>query len=93
MSHRVIIDTNILVRYFRQDDPQLSLKAKEIFEQAQKGKKLIYLDEIVKASQSLGILTSSSLIFISLLIALFHLGFYSLIIYFVYKNKDYFNKT
>ncbi len=54
---------------------------------------IIYLDEIVKASQSLGILTSSSLIFISLLIALIHLGFYSLIIYFVYKNKDYFNKT
>jgi len=49
MSKLVCIDTNVLIRFLRADHPQLSLKAKEIFFSAQKGKVKIYLDEIVAA--------------------------------------------
>ncbi|OGK09951.1 hypothetical protein A2767_01055 [Candidatus Roizmanbacteria bacterium RIFCSPHIGHO2_01_FULL_35_10] len=47
MIRSVIIDTNIILRYLRQDHPTLSPKAKELFVQAQKGKFSIYFDEIV----------------------------------------------
>lgn len=49
MKQLVCIDTNILIRFLRADHPQLSLKAKEIFFSAQKGKVRIYLDEVVVA--------------------------------------------
>ena len=57
MNHKVIIDTNILVRYFRQDHPQLSLKAKEILSHSQKNNIFIYLDEIVVA-ETIWVLTA-----------------------------------
>lgn len=47
MTQLVIVDTNVILRYLRQDNPVLSPKAKELFEQAQKGKFLVYLDETV----------------------------------------------
>lgn len=45
----IIIDTNILLRYLRNDHPILSIKAKKIFEKAYKNSINIYLDEIVLA--------------------------------------------
>lgn len=47
MTQLVIVDTNIVLRYLRQDNPILSPKAKEFFDRAQKGKFAIYLDETV----------------------------------------------
>ena len=57
MKQIVIIDTNILIRYFRQDHPQLSLKAKEIFDQARKDETFVYLDEVVIA-ETIWVLTA-----------------------------------
>lgn len=57
MNKLVCIDTNILIRFLRADHPQLSLKAKEIFLQAQAGKIKIYLDELVVA-ESIWLLSS-----------------------------------
>lgn len=44
-----ITDTNILLRYLRQDHLTLSPKAKDIFVKAQKGEYFIYLDEMAVA--------------------------------------------
>jgi|SRR3990167_354751 len=49
MNSVILIDTNILLRYLLQDHPLLSPKAREIFLLAQKGKHLIYIDEVVIA--------------------------------------------
>lgn len=49
MKRLVYIDTNVLVRFLRADHPELSQKAKDIFLKAQKGKIIIYLDELIIA--------------------------------------------
>lgn len=49
MKSTIIIDTNILLRYLRNDHPILSIKAKKIFEKAYKNDVNIYLDEVVLA--------------------------------------------
>ncbi len=49
MKSTVIIDTNVILRYLRNDHPILSLKAKKLFEKARKNILNIYLDEIVFA--------------------------------------------
>ncbi len=49
MKSTVTIDTNILLRYLRNDHPILSNKAKKIFEKAYKNIINIYLDEVVLA--------------------------------------------
>lgn len=49
MKSIVLIDTNILLRYLRNDHPTLSIKAQKIFEKAYKNSIKIYLDEIVLA--------------------------------------------
>jgi predicted nucleic acid-binding protein len=49
MNKILCIDTNILIRFFRADHPELSSKAKEIFLKAQSGEIEIYLDEIIVA--------------------------------------------
>lgn len=57
MKSTIIIDTNILLRYLRNDHPTLSLKAKKLFEKAHKNILRIYLDEIVLA-ETIWVLTS-----------------------------------
>jgi len=57
MKPIVTVDTNILLRYLRQDHPTLSPKAKDIFVRAQKGKNLIYIDEIIIA-ETIWVLTT-----------------------------------
>lgn len=49
MKSTVVIDTNILLRYLRNDHPNLALKAKKIFDKAYKNDVNIYLDEIILA--------------------------------------------
>jgi len=49
MKPSVVIDTNILLRYLRNDHPTLSIKAKKIFDKAYKNDVNIYFDEIVLA--------------------------------------------
>lgn len=49
MNKLLCIDTNVLIRFFRADHPELSQKAKEIFLKAQKNEIEIYLDEIIVA--------------------------------------------
>ena len=49
MKSIVLIDTNILLRYLRNDHPTLSIKAKKIFDKAYKNSMDIYLDEIILA--------------------------------------------
>lgn len=49
MKSTIIIDTNILLRYLRNDHPILSIKAKKIFEKAYKNNINIYLDEVILA--------------------------------------------
>jgi len=49
MKPTVVIDTNILLRYLRNDHPTLSIKAKKIFDKAYKNDVNIYFDEIVLA--------------------------------------------
>lgn len=49
MKSTIIIDTNILLRYLRNDHPVLSVEAKKIFEKAYKNDMNIYLDEVVLA--------------------------------------------
>ena len=49
MKPSVVIDTNILLRYLRNDHPTLSIKAKKIFDKAYKNDVDIYFDEIVLA--------------------------------------------
>ena len=49
MKPTVVIDTNILLRYLRNDHPTLSIKAKKIFDKAYKNYVNIYFDEIVLA--------------------------------------------
>lgn len=49
MKPTVLIDTNILLRYLRNDHPILSIKAQKIFERAYKNSINIYLDEVVLA--------------------------------------------
>lgn len=44
-----LVDANVIIRYFLNDHPKLSLKAKSLFTKAQKGQLKIYLDEIVVA--------------------------------------------
>lgn len=44
-----LIDTNIILRFFRRDDPSLSSKAKTLFTQAQEGAILCYFDEVTIA--------------------------------------------
>lgn len=49
MKSTVVIDTNILLRYLRNDHPTLSIKAKKIFDRAYDNRINIYLDEIILA--------------------------------------------
>ncbi|MBI3558995.1 PIN domain-containing protein [Candidatus Gottesmanbacteria bacterium] len=49
MNKIIVIDANVFVRYFLNDHPILSKKAKEIFLQAQKLQTKIYFDEIIVA--------------------------------------------
>ncbi len=49
MIKTVCLDTNVLIRFFRNDHPLLSSQAKEIISQAEKGKNKLYIDEIVVA--------------------------------------------
>lgn len=49
MKSAVIIDTNILLRYLRNDHPMLSLEARKLFEKAHKNILNIYIDELVLA--------------------------------------------
>ncbi|OGK23928.1 hypothetical protein A2954_02365 [Candidatus Roizmanbacteria bacterium RIFCSPLOWO2_01_FULL_37_12] len=49
MTQTIVVDTNIVIRYFLQDHAKLSSEAKEFFVLAQKGKYNIYLDEIATA--------------------------------------------
>lgn len=45
----VCLDTNVLIRLFRNDHPQLSQKAKDIIILAEDGRNKLYIDEIVVA--------------------------------------------
>lgn len=49
MTKIVCLDTNILIRLFRSDHPQLSQKAKEIIKLAENKKNKLYIDEIIVA--------------------------------------------
>ena len=49
MKQLITIDTNILLRYLRNDHPTLSIKAKKIFDRAYDNHINIYLDEIILA--------------------------------------------
>lgn len=44
-----LIDTNIILRFLRRDDPSLSSKAKTLFVQAEGGAFLCYVDEVTVA--------------------------------------------
>lgn len=44
-----LIDTNIILRFLRRDDPSLSGKAKALFVDAQDGRFLCYIDEVTVA--------------------------------------------
>lgn len=45
----VALDANVVLRYLLADHPTLSLKAKKIFEAAEKGELKLFLDEVVLA--------------------------------------------
>lgn len=49
MKPIIIVDTNVILRLILADDPKLSLRSKEIFDQAETGKVRIYIDEVVVA--------------------------------------------
>lgn len=49
MKKVVCLDTNVLIRLFRNDHPQLSQQAKDIISLAEKGKDSLYIDEVVVA--------------------------------------------
>ena len=51
------VDTNVIIRLLRGTPPNLALKARNIFEDAQNGKHLIYIEEIIVA-QVIWVLTS-----------------------------------
>ena len=44
-----VIDTNIVIRFFLNDDPLLSAKARKIFEEVQRTNSTIYIDELIVA--------------------------------------------
>ncbi|KKU92012.1 MAG: hypothetical protein UY21_C0007G0031 [Microgenomates group bacterium GW2011_GWA1_48_10] len=46
---KILLDTNIILRYLRNDDAFLSPKAKKFFDLAQNGQLELYIDEIVIA--------------------------------------------
>lgn len=43
------LDTNVLLRFLLEEDSVLAKKARKIFEEAEKGKLKIYLDEVILA--------------------------------------------
>lgn len=45
----IVIDTNVLLRYLRQDNPDLFIKAKAVFADTRKGNTQLYFDETMVA--------------------------------------------
>ncbi|MEK7565929.1 MAG: PIN domain-containing protein [Patescibacteria group bacterium] len=49
MEKVVVVDANLIIRFFQRDVESLYLKAEEIFTQGQNGEVNIYIDEIIVA--------------------------------------------
>jgi len=49
MTTITVVDTNVVIRLLVDDHPQLSSKAKELFNSAQNGNTTIYIDEVIVA--------------------------------------------
>lgn len=49
MKTTLLLDTNIIIRFFLNDHPKLSAQAKKLFLKAEKGLLKLYLDEVVLA--------------------------------------------
>ncbi len=49
MKKTILLNANVVIRFFLNDHPKLSLQSKKIFSRSEKGLIKLYLDEVVLA--------------------------------------------